>query len=81
MSNRHSLDKVPARDGHALKGYCQHDPRCISIREQGDHVIARGPKGSAVFPDREMGTGLWHVVLKAIVAIGLGVLVLGLILR
>ena len=76
MSNRHTLNKIPARNGHLLKQYCVHDERCIEIRENGDHVIARGPKGSVVFPDREMGTGLWHVVLKSLIAIGLGVLAL-----
>ena len=80
MSHQHSLEKVRRFDGHDLKGYCKHDRRCMEIRETGDHVVVQGPMGSAVFPDRTMGKGLWCTVIKQIISIGLGVFVLAVLL-
>ncbi len=76
MSHLHNLNEVPARDGHRLRQYCLRNEHCTEVREHGDHVCVKGPKGTAVFPDREMGSGLWHTVIKMIVAVGLGVLAL-----
>ena len=36
--SKHDLASVPARDGHALKAYCQHNPACTAVRESGDHL-------------------------------------------
>jgi hypothetical protein len=74
MSHLHSLSEVPPRDGRRLKQYCLHNPNCSDLRQHGDHVCVKGPKGTAVFPDRQMGSGLWHTVIKMIVAVGLGVM-------
>lgn len=70
MSNHKNLTDLPARDGHELKRWCERNERVISLRECGDHVMVKGPHGTAVFPDREMGTGLWHKALKMLAAVG-----------
>jgi hypothetical protein len=80
MSNRNTLERVPKYDGHALKGYCSHNPACTRIRESGDHVIAEGPRGSVVFPDRDMGNGLWFSVIKSLVKVGLGLFLLWVVI-
>jgi len=80
MSHLHQLSDVRARDGHQLKQYCLRNENCKEVREKGDHVMAKGPKGTAVFPDREMGSGLWNAVLKMIIAVGLGAFIAILVL-
>lgn len=76
-----TLSDVHQRDGHGLKQYCIHNPKCKDWHETGDHVVVKTDKGWAVFPDRDMGKGLWCKVVKQIVAIGLGCLMIGLILK
>jgi hypothetical protein len=71
MSAPKNLSEVRERDGRDLMNYCRHNPNVKSIRECGDHVMVKGPKGTAVFCDREMGTGLWHKVIRMMTAVGL----------
>ena len=78
MSHK-SLTDIPARDGRALKSWCERNPNARSIREKGDHVTVEGPRGSATFCDREMGTGLWHKVIKQLIAVGLALFACGLV--
>jgi hypothetical protein len=77
--SKKTLDRIPARDGHELKRYATHHPACREWRECGDHVIVKTQRGEVVFPDRDMGTGLWCQVLKTCLKIGLAVLVFSII--
>lgn len=80
MAKIRCLNDVPARNGRALKAYCIKSGQLSDYHETGDHFVGKAPKGTIVFPDREMGDGLWHKVKRMAIAAGIAVIICACIL-
>jgi len=63
------------RTGRDFNHYVVHDDRVREIRQNGSHLMVKGPlPGTAVFPNHagDMATGTRRSVVKMLMAIGLG---------
>lgn len=71
----HKMQLSDCHSGKDFQRYVQHDTRVKDIRQTGSHVIVETEIGSAVFPchAKDLGTGILHKIVKAFIAIGLGV--------
>lgn len=74
MGGKKCLDDCKTRS--EIDHYVRTDPRVREIRQNGSHVIVKGPlPGSAVYPTGtgDMPNGTRRSVVKMLIAIGLGI--------